>query len=154
MKEFEDAKEGDRVWSMRHGWGVVCYIQENQRHGISVLFDRLGKAHQFTFCGRDFIDDLNPTLFWDELVYTIPQKPIKMKMVHGVEIPDIAFKPTLGESFYHPSLDYMGLCKTMTYNDSPWCQFLSDNNLCYPYSEIGKASAILHAKAMIGDKDV
>ena len=151
---FENAKEGDRVWSMRHGWGTISHIDEHKRHGIDVVFDHSGKNGLFAFCGRDYIEDLYPTLFWDVVWFSVPQKPIKMKLVHGVEVPDIAFKPKSGDAFYHPSVDYTGLAKIMIYNDSPLCQFLSENNLCYPESEIGRASAILHTKAMLGVDDV
>jgi hypothetical protein len=154
IQKTEYAKEGDRVWSMRHGWGTIRHIEERDRHGIVVVFDHLNKKGIFTVCGKDYIEDLYPTLFWDKVLFTVPQKPIKMKLVHGVEVPDIAFKPTSGVPFYHPSLDCMGLSKIMTYNDSPWCQFLSENNLCYPYNEIGRAASVLHAKAMLGVDDV
>jgi hypothetical protein len=70
-----------------------------------------------------------------------------------VEVPDITFKPTLGEVFLHPSIDCVGLCNIMTYNDNIWCKFLSENDLCYPYTEEGRAAAKMHARAMLGIKE-
>jgi hypothetical protein len=149
MKTFENAQKGDRVWSIRHGWGVIKLIED---HKIWVKFENL-IWNIFTFCGKLDIEDLNPTLFWDEVKFDIPQKPIKMKLVHGVEVPDISFKPTLDDHFYYPSVDCINLHKLMTYNDYGWCNFLSENNLCYPCDDGGRAAAILHAKAMLGFKE-
>jgi hypothetical protein len=150
MNAFENARTGDRVWSIRHGWGTIACLDN---HDIHVEFDYFRKKRIFSICGKYDIEDLYPTLFWDEVKIDIPQKPIKTKMIHGVEVPDITFKPTSDEHFYYPSADCMSLHKFMVYNDGTWCKFLSDNNLCYPCDKIGRASAILHAKAMLGIKE-
>jgi hypothetical protein len=147
---FENAQVGDRVWSIRHGWGIIDFITDNK---IYVVFDYLNKTRIFTFNGKSVDDDLNPTLFWDEVEINIPQKPIKMKLIHGVEVPDITFKPTSGEYFYYPSVDCLSLHRFMVYTDDDWCKFLSDNNLCYPCNKIGKEAATIHTKAMLGIKE-
>jgi hypothetical protein len=147
---FENAQVGDRVWSIRYGWGTINIIKD---HKIYVVFDHLNRPRIFTSQGKLYDDDLNPTLFWDEVKFDIPQKPIKMKLIHGVEVPDITFKPTLGERFYHPSVDCMSLYNIMTYNGNKWCQFLSENNMCYPCDDAGSTTAALHAKAMLGVRE-
>jgi hypothetical protein len=76
---FENAQVGDRVWSMHHGWGVVTHISDPK---IFIKFDHLNWNGIFTICGRYCTKDLNPTLFWDELKFDIPQKPIKMKLIY------------------------------------------------------------------------
>jgi hypothetical protein len=147
---FENAQAGDRVWSIRRGWGVITHVSTNR---ICVKFENLDWDYIFTACGKDSAKDLNPTLFWDEVKFDIPQKPIKMKLIHGVEVPDITFKPTSDDHFYYPSVDSMSLHKFMTYNDGAWCKFLSENSLCYPCDKIGRAAAILHTKAMLAVKE-
>jgi hypothetical protein len=147
---FESAKVGDRVWSMRHGWGVVTHIGDNK---IYTRFENQIWDCVFTICGRFSAEDLNPTLFWNELKFDIPQKPIKMKLIHSVEVPDITFKPTSGEYFYYPSVGCLSLHRFMVCTDDDWCKFLSDNNLCYPYNKIGKEAATIHTKAMLGIKE-
>jgi hypothetical protein len=147
---FENAQTSDRVWSMHHGWGVVTHVSDPK---ILVRFDHLKWNGIFTICGKYCTKDLNPTLFWNEVKIDIPQKPVKTKLIHGVEVPDITFKPTLDEQFYYPSIECMSFHKLREYSDYGWCKFLSENNLCYPYSDIGKAAAMLHTKAMLGIKN-
>jgi hypothetical protein len=150
MNTFNNAQTGDRVWSIRHGWGTVTYLSD---HKIFVKFKDLNWDCVFTICGKYDDEDLYPTLFWDEVKIDIPLKPIKMKRVNGIEILDITFKPTLNERFYHPSIECMSLHKLMVYNDDEWCKFLSENDLCYPYNKMGQDAAILHAKALLGVKE-
>lgn len=151
---FEDAKIGDKVYSSMFGWGEIIYIDESNRYPLGVRF--LNTAidnYYFTLEGFYHIDTPIQSLFWDEVKIEAPKKPIKMKLVNGVEVPDITFKPTSGEHFYHPSLDCMHLHKFAVYNDSVWCKFLSDNKLCYPCDNNGRIAAVLHAKAMLGIKE-
>jgi hypothetical protein len=147
---FENAQVEDRVWSIRHGWGVITHIST---YKICVKFESLNWDCIFTICGKNDDKDLNPTLFWNEVKIDIPQKPIKMKLIHGVEVPDITFKPTSGEYFYYPSVDCSNLHRFMVYIDDTWCKFLSDNNLCYPCDNNGREAATIHTKAMLGIKE-
>jgi hypothetical protein len=143
---FKNAQPGDRVWSIRHGWGTIQTIND---HNIFVRFANQNFNCIYTICGKFSPEDLNPSLFWDEVKFDIPQKPIKMKHIHGVEVPDITFKPTPGEYFYHPSIDCVNLHRFMVYTDDEWCKFLSENNLCYPCNKMGREAAIIHTKAML-----
>jgi hypothetical protein len=147
---FENAQVGDRVWSIRYGWGTINIIKDRK---IYVVFDHLNRPRIFTSQGKFYDDDLNPTLFWDEVKIDIPQKPIKMKLIHGVEVPDITFKPTSGEYFYYPSVDCLNLHRFMVWTDDAWCKFLSENNMCYPCNDNGRVAATIHTKAMLGIKE-
>ncbi|MCI4409003.1 MAG: hypothetical protein JHC26_07915 [Thermofilum sp.] len=151
MTTFENAKIGDRVFSHTFGWGVIDEINEDSSYPIMVSFDT--DYDSFTMEGVYRKGTPIQCLFWDEVKIEAPKKPIKMKLVNGVEVPDITFKPTSGEHFYHPSLDCMHLHKFAVYNDSVWCKFLSDNKLCYPCDNNGRIAAVLHAKAMLGIKE-
>jgi hypothetical protein len=146
---FEKAQADDKVWSIRHGWGVITHIDN---HKVFVRFDHLNWDCIFTICGKFSTEDLNPSLFWDEIKIDIPQKPIKMKLINGVEVPDITFKPNKGEVYFYPSIDC--IYKSMTYsNNNELCKFLSDNDLCYPYTYDGQQAAILHTKALLDIKE-
>jgi hypothetical protein len=71
-------------------------------------------------------------------------------MINGVKVPDISIKPYMGESCYIPfptSKILYGHHVYHTGNETD--SHLSDNNLCYPYTEEGKQAAILHTKAML-----
>jgi hypothetical protein len=144
---FKNAQPGDRVWSMRHGWGTIQTIND---HNIFVKFANQNFNCIYTICGKFSPEDLNPSLFWDEVKIDIPRKPIKMKLIHGVEVPDISFHPTDETDYYYPDATGDALFNIATYYDSYSAdRFRSANNLCYPRTKEGKAAAILHAKAML-----
>lgn len=73
---FADAVPGDRVWCPRFGFGVVHYNMAPQfsEFPICVDFDS-GYSEVFQLDGRCSKDDLNPSLFWDEIKFEIPPRP-------------------------------------------------------------------------------
>lgn len=80
---FRDAKVGDRVWGVRHGWGEVSTVDSSSEWPIEVMFeaqDDYGEPHQdaYTFSGRLYQEDCNPTLFWDEIKFEVPEKPARL----------------------------------------------------------------------------
>jgi hypothetical protein len=74
-KMFEDAKVGDRVWSMQSGWGEVVENIPLADYGVSVKFDNNAYG-SYSVCGRFQKSDLMPTLFWNEVKFEIPKKPL------------------------------------------------------------------------------
>ena len=72
---FETAKVGDRVWSIKEGWGEIIEIDYDSDYSLSVKYDISG-TDTFTFGGYEFIADPMRTLFWDEVVIEAPQKPL------------------------------------------------------------------------------
>lgn len=80
---FENAKIGDKVWSIRHGWGKIYSIKpENEIYLLKVEFDSYINQNNytvsFTFEGKSFRLDKNPTLYWDELEFDIPKPPKRL----------------------------------------------------------------------------
>src|SRR5690625_3512402 len=80
------------------------------------------------------------------------QEPEKTKVINGHEIPDISFTPEEGERYYFPdpsraSLYWVDWFLRADENNLHHVR----NNLCYPDTEEGKAAAIAHAKAMLGE---
>ena len=71
---FKDAKVGDKVWHIRYGWMKILDIQRNVNYPIRVGFDML--VATFTFEGKVIAKDLNPSIFWDEIKFEIPKKPL------------------------------------------------------------------------------
>jgi hypothetical protein len=130
LTTFEDAKVGDRVYSPTFGWGEITSINHTSIYPIKVYFSWYNVPESFTIEGYYYADLPLQSLFWDEVYIEAPTKPVSVKVINGVEVPDITFKPAKGEVFLYPSnIDCMGLCNIMTYNDDVWCKFLSDNNL-------------------------
>ena len=64
MAQFDEAKVGDKVWSIIDGWGGITDIAFLQRFPIKVEFK--SQADCFNKDGFAGKADLNPTLFWDE----------------------------------------------------------------------------------------
>lgn len=71
---FSQAKIDDRVWSLIDGWGIVIENYSKKDYPILVKFDD-GKYNRFTIEGKCSIFNLNPTLFWNEIKFEIPQPP-------------------------------------------------------------------------------
>lgn len=78
------------------------------------------------------------------------RKP-KMHIVHGVEIPDLRFKPKNGQQYWTPAASIDALVwETIRVWESSIDTHRAANNLCYEPTEEGKQAAILHAKAWLG----
>lgn len=72
---FELACVGDRVWSVNKGWGVVRNITKSRTFPIRVSYPE-DITEFYTEDGLLYLDDLHPTLFWDEIVFEVPKKPL------------------------------------------------------------------------------
>jgi hypothetical protein len=145
---FETAKVGDRVFSHTFGWGTICVIDKDNNYPIQVLFASCSES--FTAEGFYYKDKPIQCLFWNECTIEAPAKPLPMKLIHGVEVPDISFHPIDGAAYYYPATNDEMFSTTTYYSKYLSDRFRSDNNLCYPYTKEGKEAAILHAKAMLG----
>ena len=78
---FSDAKAGDKVWSLTHGWGVVtARLEPHTPYPLAVEYeDRSYRT--YTLWGLLHFTDLNPTLFWDEVKVEIPEKPMPVLQI-------------------------------------------------------------------------
>jgi hypothetical protein len=149
---FETAKVGDRVFSHTFGWGEIREVSEDSQnvYYIHVYFENHGFEH-YTLDGYFHNISHIQSLFWDECTIEAPTKPLPIKLVHGVEVPDISFHPTNQTGYYYPYPTGEDLVYFTVYDDVYSVdKFRSANNLCYPNTEEGKQAAILHAKAMLG----
>jgi hypothetical protein len=90
-------KPGDRVWSVIHGWGTASL--HDQWHLIKVRFDA-GPVYSFTYCGRFFRSDMNPTIYWDEIQFEAPERP-RPKLPHlAVDTPVLVRDSGDNEKWY------------------------------------------------------
>ena len=71
MTTFEDAKVGDRVFHYKYGWSTITNIKKESDYPIIIDYD-------FSFTYEGFADksDSNPSIFWDEVIITPPEKPL------------------------------------------------------------------------------
>jgi hypothetical protein len=69
---FENARAGDRVWSVEYGWGTVESVSKGV-YPVVVSFD-CGIDVTYTFSGMPRSSGLQ-TLFWDEVKIEAPPRP-------------------------------------------------------------------------------
>ena len=74
---FEDAKIGDKVYSLTQGWGeVIEYETDGEEYPLIVEFEYKGIIERFTIDGRIYNKDKYPALFWNEIAFVVPDKPL------------------------------------------------------------------------------
>ena len=71
---FADVQVGDYVWDSRKGWGNVDEVVHSSHFPIRVDFGHDSDA--YTLDGYYSIDDVHPSLFWDEIEIKSPPKPM------------------------------------------------------------------------------
>jgi hypothetical protein len=148
---FENAKVGDKVYSVAFGWGEVICTDGFEHYPLEVRFQNVDiDTHYFTLEGYYYADNPIQSLFWTEMRVVPLIKSTATKIVNGVEIPDISFIPDLNEHFYTPYPLHPTLYDRTFYCGVESDKFIIRNGMCYPDNEEGKAAAILHAKAMLG----
>jgi hypothetical protein len=148
---FEKAQEGDKVWSIRFGHGTVVFTYDDTIYPLVIKFIGYPNLQSYTLEGQEFNDEPQ-TLFWQEVKFEAPEKPLRIKLTNGTEIPDISFHPTINENYYYPSLEATLYDSTYFAKGNSTDEFRAVNGLCYPYTPEGKAAAMLHTKALLGIK--
>lgn len=67
MSKFSNAKVGDRVYDVVHGWGTVDgFSRGGLQEFLKVKLDN-GYTQLYLLNGKITEDDANPTLFWNEV---------------------------------------------------------------------------------------
>lgn len=77
MAYFDGIQVGDEVWSFQDLWGVVISIDQYSRP-IRVNFGN-DRVLSFSMDGKQCLEDIGQTLYWDEIKITPPPKPKKKK---------------------------------------------------------------------------
>lgn len=91
-KAFEDAQVGDRVWDFLCGWGTITNINKNEYYSMKIKFNNYRNHYEtYTLDGKSYVEN-NPSLFWDEIKFEIPEKPFdlesELKKLEIVEFKD------------------------------------------------------------------
>ncbi len=153
---FENARVGDKVWDFVYGWGEVIELDVSELSDtVVVLFKPFGYSEKrVIYYTAGSISFNNPqTLFWDEIKFEAPVQPPRMKLIHGVEVPDISFNPEIGEDFVYPDPTMPCLYMSATYYECDSHSYKAFNGFCYRPDKHGLKAVILHAKAMLGIKE-
>ncbi len=75
---FRNAKVGDRAWSFEYGWGTITHVFHDNEYPINFESDTK-RICNFMIDGKRNVKDINPTLFWDEIKFEIPEIPFDLK---------------------------------------------------------------------------
>lgn len=146
---FENARIGDRVWSIVSGWGYVGEIKTGSIYPIEVTLD-CGDTLSYTFGGRSSVNHEFQSLFWNVVCFAVPTQPIRTMKIFGKDVPDLRFVPRGGMAYYYPCLQKDEMFGTdIFYAGSVMGESNIKNNLCYPCTGEGKEAAMLHARAMV-----
>ena len=109
---FSNAKIGDKLWSFRYGWGEVFDIIYNTQYPINIRFGR--GTCTYTTLGKSYAGDLLPDLYYDEIKFEIPKKPLPKLAVDTKVIVDDLYK----RHFSHFNAD--GIICTFTSGKTSW----------------------------------
>jgi hypothetical protein len=81
MPDFSNAKVGDRVYSLLHGWGTIKEIRDPPTTTLFVLFDTPHLYRAFSQWGGQLEDlescSADPILYWDKPEISDPPPPKK-----------------------------------------------------------------------------
>lgn len=71
MSKFKNAKVGDKVWHIIHGWGKIVHINKDSAYGITARFTCPDNSCSFnssyTFDGFACIGHKCPSIYWNEI---------------------------------------------------------------------------------------
>ena len=69
--DFKDAKVGDRVWDIMHGWGKIIEIYKDPEVPYPIKVSDFENeslyTETYTCDGKAFKNHINPILFWDKI---------------------------------------------------------------------------------------
>lgn len=71
---FKDVKIGDKLWSFKSGWGQVIDTNYSNTYPLQLQFQ--DGDNSFSLDGKDNESDLLPDLYYDEIKFEIPKKPL------------------------------------------------------------------------------
>lgn len=153
MNDFSSAKIGQTVYCLLNGYGTIADIDSSNKYPLKVNFSTGGEY--YTFEGLLQIYNSTPVLYWDKPEIIAPSAPPTIKLINGIEVPDISFQPKENERYYFPKPTYKNLYSSNDYNSEFEEEdvYQAQNGMCYPYTNAGKEAAILHGKAMLGITD-
>lgn len=76
-RTFENAKIGDKVWDFLHKKGMIAKI-ENEKIFVE-FYNILGHKVVYDLEGKILGTSYPQTLFWGEIEYKIPEKPLNLE---------------------------------------------------------------------------
>lgn len=125
---FKKAEIGDRVWDFIHEYGTIVSI-DLDKELLHVLFD-CGTEVDYDFEGRTSPNS-KPRLFWSEIEYEIPKKPISTRKVLEEDIKNLEIVPFVyDQENYYLEWNYTNsklIIGKSTRNEKPLLYFSKDS---------------------------
>ena len=120
MAKFDNAKVGDKVWSIRSGWAKVIAINHDSNYPIFTKNITTGNIVGYTSDGKEHERDINPALFWNEI--KLPSNEEDRKPFNLVEFLRENLKPVeFNEDKFNYFLTYNVKSKELEFNCSMIC---------------------------------
>lgn len=134
MTTFEDAKVGDEVFDIKHGWGLVSKVFTKNMRPLTVQFRHTSRSYMFS--GKYSETDKNQVLFWDEVTIIAPEKPLpKLEVDTKVLVWDYPSRePTRG---YFSHFSKNGKIATFSLGRTSW-SIENEPTLTWEYWELAK----------------
>ena len=119
MTTFETAKVDDRVFDIKHGWGLISKVFPKNMRPITVQFSKYDRSYMFN--GKYLETDINQVLFWDE-VKIVPQKShyLSQKQILKYQFGTVKKKVKLHRHFSH--FEKNGKIVTFAEGRTSWSQ--------------------------------
>lgn len=118
-----------------NGFGVFC----KRHNGISVYFNE-GRSVDLTK------ENLEKAYSWLHEAHDKLMNRSKPKFLNGVNIPDISFMPSFGDSYLCPVRD--GSFSEVCWKGDLFDHYALELDACYPATEDGEFAAKQHALAL------
>lgn len=143
MAKFSNIKIGQEVWSVQYGWGIVDRFNTtvNNYKLFQVKFDN-GDCEWYFEDGRVNIDNVNPTLFWNEVkLPTEEENEESFNLVEFLQSNVSYVEHDTSANNYFISYDYMDNC--FDYNCSSIIEYigvvyLDSSDFEYVVSELNR----------------
>lgn len=100
---FRDAKVGDKVTCLKHGFGKILKIEKEDDHPIIIKLNN-NEEYCYSYEGKYFKKDLNPVLFKGHVNFEIRTTPVLPDLKKG----DIIETKENGETTLFYFLDFFG----------------------------------------------
>ena len=133
---FETAQVGDKVFDIKHGWGLIIEIFSKNMRPITVQFSKCDRR-SYMFNGKYSETDKTQVLFWDEVIITPPPKPLpKLEVDTKVLVWDIS--PTEKTKAYFSHFDKHGKAVTFRYGKTSWSRNNDETLFTWQHWELAK----------------
>ena len=116
---FRDVETGVRLYSFEYGWGTVVHINRG-KYPLQLNFEHSIESFAYTFNGKGTRMPKNQTLFWGEIKFKVPKKPLPDIKVDTKVIVWASEEDTRKEKRYFKEFNKDGDITCFTHGTTSW----------------------------------